>query len=417
MQDFEDWKTSWLVGIGRDCLNRANLNELWRYRRRLLTSTQDGLLRIVQDKIDLQPEKFARERQDYAEMAGLVLMSNWDRIIDFCTCMDREARLDYGLMKVDKEHPDRRWGQPNCRQWRFCAHCAWRREMDLQNRFLDVFDEGQWFWLTASFTGNLPMLSGYLNRNHPLFSHADLVAYYEAIRFAVDSMVENGVFLGAILTEELHLEELYPLPLVTPHSHIVVHAANSITEADLDHFKSLLLNSCGRTWDVAADSANHPAWQKYLRQRQLFKRGVIKTRPRRPPPTMVPDARLIIELPISLDLKPLPTQQDFSAVLGYPLKPVRLPSVYQRTRATLILEHPQDLQLLAQNVDEFIVGCDLLLSQLRSPVYYGACDPRRKRGTPYIGAPGALLADRDHRNETKASLFNLNAKTKGVTPA
>src|ERR1035437_10982172 len=168
MQDFEDCKMSWLVSIGRDCLNRANLNELWRYRRKLLRPVQGDLLKIVQNKIDGQPDWFARERQGYAQMAGLVLMSNWHRAINFCTCMDLDARLRYGLMKENEDKPNHYWGQLNCGQWGFCAHCAWRREMDLQGRFLRVFDDGLWSWLTASYTGNLPMLTTYLRPDHPL---------------------------------------------------------------------------------------------------------------------------------------------------------------------------------------------------------------------------------------------------------
>lgn len=304
MQDFEDCKMSWLVSIGRDCLNRANLNELWRYRRKLLRPVQ----------------------------------------------------------------------------------------------------------------GDLPMLTTYLRPDHPLVSHADLDTYFQAIRFALKAMYDEGEIRGAILTDEIHLESLYPVPLVTPHAHILLLSAHPITQAHLDHFKTLMLQFRGQFRDAASHTTDDPAWARYRRKVALFKTGIVKTKTRKPPMAMVTDPRLKVELPISLDLKPIPTQDDFAAVLGYPAKPIALASAYRKTRAILIRENPQDLDLLAQNIDEFFVGSDLLLAKRRSPAYFGACDARRKRGTPYIGAPGGLLRDGDHRDETKALLAKLNAETK-VTAA
>lgn len=403
MQDFENWESDWVVGIARACLNRADLGELWRYRRTVLTPVQGDMLRVVQAKIDRQPEKFGRERQRYDQMAGLVLMSNWHRAIDFCTCMDQEARKRYRIM-TDKR-PVR-----NCGLWRICAHCAWRREFDLQKRFLTTFNAGMWSWLTPSFTGNLPMLSCYLNPNHPFVSHADLHTYFQAIRFAVKTMYHEGRIRGAILTDDLHLESLHPVPLVTPHAHILVLTAEPLTQDDLDHFKALMVRHRGLIWDLVSGGKDDPGWSRYDQKRQMVEKGLLKTKPRKPPFVMVPDSSLKVELPISLDLQPVPTQKDFEAVLGYPAKPVDLVGAYVKARAMLLRENPQNLDLLAQNVDEFIMGCDLILSSLKSPFCIGACDARRKRGTPYIGVPGKSLADEAHRDQTKALLAKLNPK-------
>jgi len=405
MQDFEDWETSGLIGIARACLNRADLRELWRYRRDLLTPIQADLLRIVQDKIDGQPELFDRQRQGYAQMAGLVLMSDWDRAIDFCTCMDIGARHRYHLMNKKRR-------KLNCGQWRFCAHCAWRREMDLQCRFLRTFNQGLWSWLTASFTGNLPMLSSYLNPDHRLVSHADIDTYLGAIRFAIKTMTDEGVFRGAILNEELHLESLYPLPLVTPHSHILILSNEPIVQAHLDRFQALTHQYRGQVWDLVSTGPNDARWEDYALKLTAHAKGFTETKPRRPPMLMVPDPRLKVELPINLDLKELQTQVDFAAVLDYPIKPVEITSPYLKARNALLRENPSDLEMLAQNVDEFIVASDLILTPRRSPVYYGACDPRRRRRTPYIGAPGSLVEDVDHRDQTKELLANLHPTAK-----
>ena len=178
--------------------------------------------------------------------------------------------------------------------------------MGSQGRFLEVFDAGLWSWLTASFTGNLPMLSSYVKRNHPLISHADLDTYFQAIRFAVQTLYDEGRIRGAILTEDIHLEWLYPVPWVTPHTHILVLSAEPITQADLDRFKDLMLQHRGLVWDVIADSENEEAWEQWRSKRVLYDAGTIKTKPRKPSVTMVPDPELTVELPISLDLRPLP---------------------------------------------------------------------------------------------------------------
>jgi len=294
----------------------------------------------------------------------------------------------------------------NCRLWRFCPHCAWRREMDMQARFLESFRDGVWNFLTASFTGNLPLLSTYLNRHHTVLTHADLITYWDAIRFAVNQLVNEGTFRGAVLVEEIHLETLHPMALVTPHSHIIILTDAPLDQASLDRFTSLLLQFRGQVWSLGNTDADDRQWHDHHRKVARWEAGRLKTKPRNPTMVMVTDPRLKVELPISLDLQPLATEREFSDRLGYIAKPVGLQRAYVKTRSMLIQEKNWNgLELLAQNTDEFILSFDHLLRRRRSPAYFGACDARRK--TRYIGQPGQLLEDEGHRNAIKAALKRL----------
>jgi hypothetical protein len=199
MQHLESWE----IAVRGAVLNHADLECLWSHRR-FLTPRQEHLLDIVQCKIERNPDWFGRKEQNYSQTAGLVLMSDWDRKVDFCTCMDKEARREFGLINKKRRNL-------NCRYWRLCDHDAWRREMDLQCRFLGIFHEGLWLSLTASFKGNLPMNIDHISGIEPAITHTDLITYWDAIRFALNTMIEEKVFWGAVLTEELHL------PIGSPH--------------------------------------------------------------------------------------------------------------------------------------------------------------------------------------------------------
>lgn len=84
------------------------------------------------------------------------------------------------------------------------------------------------------------------------------------------------------------------------------------------------------------------------------------------------------------------------------MKTVKLAKAYRATRDILVRENPDGLELLAQNVNDLIRGVDLLLRPRRCPVYFGDCDPRRRKR--YIGAPGVLLKDAEYQSETKRLL-------------
>ena len=395
MQQLELWQ----IAVRRALLNHADLDDLY-WHRRLLTPLQRDLLDIVQAKIERNPDWFARKGQDYSQTAGLVLMSSWGRIVDFCTCMVEDARREYGLVN-DKRRA------LNCRCWRLCDHDAWRRQMDLQCRFLSKFSEGLWYSLTASFTGNLPMVGGNLQRNNPPVSHADLIVYWDAIRSAVAFMTEAGVFRGAVLTEELHLESLYPWVLVTPHTHVLVLANDVLGEVELARFQARLQQFKGSVIDWGRTiNDDEGRWGSYHVAFEKWKLNERKTKPRLPQPFMKIDSRLRLELPISLDCKVLPTQADFARRISYQMKPHTLAKLYEKSRAILLRENPEGLEFLTQNVNDFIVMSDLLLTPRRSPAYYGSCDARRP---VYKGNKGYLLDDQDHRAETKALLKSLNA--------
>jgi hypothetical protein len=71
----------------------------------------------VTNKIERFPDYFGRKEQCYDQTAGIILMSDWHRAVDFITCMDEQARREHGVMNSKRP-------VLNCRFWRFCDHCA-----------------------------------------------------------------------------------------------------------------------------------------------------------------------------------------------------------------------------------------------------------------------------------------------------
>ena len=205
--------------------------------------------------------------------------------------------------------------------------------------------------------------------------------------------------------EELHVESLYPVSVVTPHSHVIVLGDRPLDEADKARIKAWIVEFRGKVIDLETE-ADNPKWDRYIIERDFYKRGIRKTKPRKPPISMEIDTRLNAELPVSLKFQLLPTERDFSNGLDYLVKPIALASAYQKTRDALIQNNPEGLECLARNVSDFIIGVDLLLTPRRSPTYIGQCDPRR-RSVPYIGVPGAILEDSCYRANTKAKLRRL----------
>lgn len=85
-------------------LNATDLDEITRHRR-LLTHRQRVELDAVNYRIQTYPQRFARGPR-YAQTAGLVLLSEWERRQKFCHCSIRN-RL--------------------CGLWKLCAHCSYRK--------------------------------------------------------------------------------------------------------------------------------------------------------------------------------------------------------------------------------------------------------------------------------------------------
>jgi hypothetical protein len=297
MQDLDLWE----ISVRRSLINHSSLECLRRYRRTLLTPLQNRLIRILSSKIDRFPDYFARDGQCYPETAGLALMSDWDRAIDFITCMDESARRELGVMHAKRP-------VLNCRFWRLCNHCAWRREMDLQGRFLPAYGEGCWGLLTLSFSGFLPMNSGCVKCSPIPITHNDLIVYWDANRFAIEQMVETGMIRGAVMVEELHIESLYPVSVVMPHSHAVVLLDTPFDEADMAMTKTWIAEFCGKVMDVETE-ADDPRWDRYIIEREFYKMGIRRTKPRKPPIAMEINPLLKAELPVSLKFQSLPTER------------------------------------------------------------------------------------------------------------
>ena len=401
----------------RACLNHADLNELWANRHDLLTPFEVELLSVVRRKIELHPDWFAREGQWYAQTAGLILMAEeYAAKLNFCTCMDRVARKRFRIQKHEQ--------QPcNCAMWRHCDHCDWRRQIDLQCRFLRQYREGCCFKLTISFTGNLS-ITGEVGQHHRLLTHCDLDTYWDAARHAVRFLVDEGVISGAVLQDELHLEQLFPSVLVLPHMHMVFWA-KKLPDNFAERIKELMLEHRGEVWNLHNDSIETPRWQRHFERLRRWRKEMktakknspndlqrknskktSKPKPRMPPLLMVSDPAMKVELPISIDGPTLlPTRHDFAQRLSYQMKPTKLAEVYEQMRPLVLEQHGQaGLIWLNDNVTEFIHGLDEWLLPRRQPCLLGTCNPHARR---YAGAKGDDVRDKDFQRGTKEILGDL----------
>ena len=158
----------------RSRMNWADFHELWAHRNHLVTPDAKYLLEVLEEKITFQPHMFARPRQNYSATAGLILMAHkYRQRLNFVTCMVPRERYRLGIKRHEYQ-PD------NCGLVWCCDHCAWRREMDAQCRFLRTFDpDGVWA-VTVSFRGHLTLNPGEHSpvRESPA-SHSDITVYWD----------------------------------------------------------------------------------------------------------------------------------------------------------------------------------------------------------------------------------------------
>ena len=272
-------------------LNDTDLDEITR-RRRLLTSRQRWLLDAINYRVETYPQRFARDAR-YAQTAGLVLLSEWERRQKFCHCSIRN-RL--------------------CGLWKLCVHCSYRRRTALLERFLTQFWRSRWWFLTISFDGVLPFEGHFAE---------DMGLYWTACHKAVRALVKDGSFLGAVKVEELHVESLLPL-VVLPHCHFLI-AAEDVTGDHLEELRQLVL----------AHRGTQPDWR--IGQ-------------------PVTDETELVGLRVMAKADHLATVGDLARVLRYMVKPLDLVTPYLCAWPEAALNERAGVPDLNLNVVEFFDG-------------------------------------------------------------
>jgi hypothetical protein len=272
-------------------LNATDLDEITRHRR-LLTHQQRVELDAIHYRLDTFPQRFARGPR-YAQTAGLVLLSEWERRRKFCHCCI---------------------GYRACDLWKLCDHCSYRRRTALLERFLTQFSRSRWWFLTVSFDGVLPFEGHFAE---------DMGLYWTACHKAVRALVDDGSFLGAVKIEELHVESLLPL-VVLPHCHFLI-AAEDVTVSQIEELQQLVLAHRGSQPDWAAGEA------------------------------LTDDAERVA-LRVMLKCSPIPTVGDLARVLSYMIKPLDLVTPYLSAWPVAALNEREGVPELNADVVEFFDG-------------------------------------------------------------
>ncbi len=171
-------------------LNKSDINELFKHHN-LLTPQQLNLLRSVQKKQQLHPQRY---RDDYLRHSSILLLSNgWS------------SAQRYSLCSVPNSV--NRSGQ--CKLHKFCPYCCFLEKQTALARYVPVYDSGQWFFMTGSFTGDLPMTG--------ISSYFELQSYWDAYKLSLQQVVREGLLRGVFWTEELAVNSISPTQ-VLPHT-------------------------------------------------------------------------------------------------------------------------------------------------------------------------------------------------------
>lgn len=196
-------------------------------QRRWLQAHVGGLLKSIDYRIKEWPQRFARERHQYRENASLIAMSEFAQASSFCRC----GTIGSGRGKF-------KYGR--CNVWKLCPYCSHKKRMEILRKFLPVFQRGRWWFLTIS-----PVEMRNLN---PCTTEC-FVAWWEACRYALDTLIKAGVIKGAFILETLSVHAYWPHAVALPHVHVVI-LADAVTRATTDELNRLLASYHGQWWDT-----------------------------------------------------------------------------------------------------------------------------------------------------------------------
>ena len=178
-------------------LNKSDINELFKHHN-LLTPQQLNLLRSVQKKQQLHPQRY---RDDYLRHSSILLLSNgWSSAQRYSMCSVPNSVNRSGQCKLHK----------------FCPYCSFLEKQTALARYVPVYDSGQWFFMTGSFTGDLNMTG--------ISSYFELQSYWDAYKLSLQQVVREGLVRGVFWTEELAVNSISPVQ-VLPHTHAIIESS------------------------------------------------------------------------------------------------------------------------------------------------------------------------------------------------
>jgi hypothetical protein len=335
----------WRERAARSYLNYSKLNEL-EANLRILTPFQQDLLLTTQNRIAMYPQRFARQGQDYAQTAGIILMSEFERRKDFCMC---------GVC-----------GRA-CKLWRICPACGHRKRMTILKKFLPVFRRGNYFFLTASFDDYMP---------YDFPGHALWHVHWAAIEYAVRTMVADGYFEGAFVYEALYIESFFPKPLILPHAHILV-VAEELTAGTLGIFRQRVSEFNGHVWNRKRRAYELPA----------------------------PEWRESIAVTPNTCTHHIDGIEDAANVMGYLVKPEDVTTPYLADWARYVADDRSQAILLNQNVNEVLAGWEVYSHDRDGHYYRGRL---HHSSGDFLGIPRRIRETRRHDREVRDLLARCN---------
>lgn len=179
-------------------LNRCNTEEL-DANRDSLNYSQLNFLRSVKDKIKERPKKFRKPKEYLPQSQILLLTDSWEKAKAYsCCCIPS---------------PVNRSG--HCNLHRFCPCCSYFKAHEKRLEYVPVYDEGNWFFVTCSFSNVLKLNS---QEDAALWRHC-----WDAYDSAIRSLVKSGTINGVVWSEELAIASLLPVQC-RPHIHCIVEA-------------------------------------------------------------------------------------------------------------------------------------------------------------------------------------------------
>ncbi len=195
--------------------------------RRWLNPRVPGLLDSIDHLINEWPQRFNRKGHQFRENASLLAMSEFERAADFCRCCtigSSRGKYAFGTCKV----------------WKLCPYCSHLKRKKILSKFLPVFRRGRWWFLTVSPTELCPL---------NICSVECLVAWWDACRFALASLIKTDLIKGAFMFETMSVHRYWPHVEALPHVHAIILADN-MTPTIINDLKRLVANYHGQSWNT-----------------------------------------------------------------------------------------------------------------------------------------------------------------------
>ena len=308
-------------------LNRSDLDELDRHED-LIGRVERDYLGKVKSKPEIFPQRF-RDADYLSNSAIMLLSTGWSSAHKYAHCCIRGQVNRGGACKVHK----------------YCPYCSWYAGEKAQLTYVPAFGDGNWHWLTGSYSGDL-LYDGSAG------AAVNWLHHWDAYQAGFNEWLENNTVRGIYWTEELAVNSFCPTR-VLPHVHAVVDA-DELNEAALEQVQ---------------ESVNaHMA--KVV--------GVDHLQP-------------------DLDVEEIGTQRNLMNRIGYMFKPLKLVRPYRNAWAGACLHHRAGAQQLNNAATDLVLGFSQVSRMLPHPVLgyekaksgrnkmqaRGTLDPKRRKN--FIG--------------------------------